>query len=51
MTGRELPRSRRALGVNALDEVPDSTWFTNRLGVRDLLAKPLSRKALIHDRP
>jgi hypothetical protein len=32
----ELPRDRRALGVNALDEVPDSTWFTNRIGVRDL---------------
>jgi hypothetical protein len=32
----ELPRQRRALGVNALDEVPDSTWFTNRIGVRDL---------------
>ncbi len=26
----ELPRIQRALGVNALDDVPDSTWFTNR---------------------
>jgi hypothetical protein len=32
----ELPRPQRAVGVNALDEVPDSTWFTNRIGVRDL---------------
>jgi hypothetical protein len=32
----ELPRTTRALGVNALDEVPDSTWFTNRVGVRDV---------------
>lgn len=32
----DLPRERRALGVNALDEVPNSTWFTNRIGVRDL---------------
>ncbi|HEU4733395.1 MAG TPA: hypothetical protein VFT22_36130 [Kofleriaceae bacterium] len=32
----ELPRDRRSLAVNALDEVPDSTWFTNRIGVRDL---------------
>ena len=31
----ELPPQRRALGVNALDEVPNSTWFTNRIGVRD----------------
>ncbi len=30
----QLPRSRRALGVDALDEVPDSTWFTDRIGVR-----------------
>lgn len=32
----ELPRTGPARGVNALDEVPDSTWFTNRIGVRDL---------------
>ena len=32
----ELPRTQRALGSNALDEVPDSTWFTNRIGARDL---------------
>ena len=32
----ELHRPRRALGVNALDEVPNSTWFTNRIGVRDI---------------
>lgn len=29
------PRERKpALDTNALDEVPSSTWFTNRLGVR-----------------
>ncbi len=27
---------RRAADVNAIDEVPDSTWFTNRIGTRDL---------------
>jgi hypothetical protein len=32
----ELHRPQRALGVNALDEVPDSTWFTNRIGARDM---------------
>jgi hypothetical protein len=26
----------RAVNVNTIDEVPDSTWFTNRIGVRDL---------------
>jgi len=38
-----LTRERRALGVNALDEVPDSTWFTNRIGVRNLTADELRR--------
>jgi len=37
----ELPRPRRALCVNALDEVPDSTWFTNRIGVRDVSLEEL----------
>jgi hypothetical protein len=32
----ELRGPQRALGVNAYDEVPDSTWFTNRIGVREL---------------
>jgi hypothetical protein len=32
----ELRRARRARGVNALDEVPDSTWFTNRIGTQAL---------------
>ncbi|MDQ3336559.1 MAG: hypothetical protein M4D80_15435 [Myxococcota bacterium] len=31
--GLRLERDRRALGINALDEVPDSTWFTNRRGL------------------
>jgi hypothetical protein len=29
----ELPRHRRAQGVNAIDDVPDSTWFTHRRGL------------------
>jgi hypothetical protein len=32
---------RRALGTNALDEVPNSTWFTNRLGAREVTADEL----------
>jgi hypothetical protein len=41
--GLELPRPRRALGVNALDEVPDSTWFTNRIGARELTPDEVRR--------
>jgi hypothetical protein len=29
-------RNVRAMNVNTLDEVPDSSWFTNRIGRRDL---------------
>ncbi|HEU0034539.1 MAG TPA: hypothetical protein VFQ53_28140 [Kofleriaceae bacterium] len=39
----ELPRHQRARGVNALDEVPDSTWFTNRIGVRTLTPDEIRR--------
>ena len=31
-----------ALGVNSLDQVPDSTWFENRIGVR-----PVSRQEVL----
>jgi hypothetical protein len=32
----QMRRVHRAANVNSLDEVADSTWFTNRIGVRDL---------------
>ncbi|HEY1558123.1 MAG TPA: hypothetical protein VGF94_25005 [Kofleriaceae bacterium] len=31
-----LPDTHRAGDVNAVDEVPDSTWFQNRIGEREL---------------
>jgi hypothetical protein len=36
-------RNVRAINVNTLDEVPDSSWFTNRIGVRDLSTAELAR--------
>jgi len=39
----ELRRDRRALGVNSLDEVPDSTWFTNRVGMREVTTDEIRR--------
>lgn len=33
----------RAVNVNTLGEVPDSSWFTNRIGVRDLTVEELKR--------
>jgi hypothetical protein len=38
----ELHRHERARGINALDEVPNSTWFTNRIGVRALSAEEIA---------
>jgi len=32
-----------AVNVNTLDEVPDSSWFTNRIGVRDLSLPEIAR--------
>jgi hypothetical protein len=34
---------RRALNVNTLDEVPDSSWFTNRIGMRPLSLDEIAR--------
>ena len=34
---------RRAMNVNTIDEVPDSSWFTNRVGMRRLTADDLRR--------
>ena len=40
----ETVRSRgRALNVNTLDEVPDSSWFTNRLGRYDMTIEDVVR--------
>ena len=34
---------RRAIDVNVIDEVPDSSWFTNRIGSRPLSAEAIRR--------
>jgi hypothetical protein len=47
----DLPRDRRALGVNSLDEVPDSTWFTNRIGTRDMTIDEVRNGPLTIDSP
>lgn len=47
----ELHPSKRVKDVNALDEVPDSTWFTNRIGVRDLTLDELRRGPTVDPSP
>ena len=36
---------KRAVNVNTMDEVPDSTWFTNRIGVRAMPVREIVRGA------
>ena len=33
-TSRREPSNTRARNINTIDEVPDSSWFTNRIGTR-----------------
>ena len=39
----ELPDAERAWNVNALEEVPDSAWFQNRLGRRSFTPSEIAR--------
>ena len=40
---RRKPSNSRAQNLNTIDEVPDSSWFTNRVGTRTFSAEELSR--------
>ena len=40
-TPRKVPTQPRAQNVNTIDEVPDSSWFTNRVGARALTPEEL----------
>ena len=36
-------RDVRAMNVNTMDEVPDSSWFTNRIGTREMTLEEIVR--------
>ena len=38
-----------AINVNSMDEVPDSSWFTNRIGMNDVTLDALARGACPED--
>jgi hypothetical protein len=42
-TPRRVPANIRAGNVNTIDEVPDSSWFTNRIGARALTTDEVVR--------
>ena len=39
------PSGLRAKNINTIDEVPDSSWFTNRVGTRPVTTDELVRAA------
>ena len=43
VAGQETPVSRRAANVNTVDEVPNSSWFTNRLGYRPMSPEEIAK--------
>jgi hypothetical protein len=36
VVSRRTPSNTRAQNINTIDEVPDSSWFSNRIGTREL---------------
>ncbi|BCS35864.1 hypothetical protein TBR22_A50990 [Luteitalea sp. TBR-22] len=43
VTAGKAPTNTRAGNINTVDEVPDSSWFTNRIGARPITAAELQR--------
>jgi len=42
-----IPSGRRAQNINTIDELPDSSWFTNRIGTRALTTDELVRGPIV----
>ena len=51
LSGRPDGEIPRAVNVNTLGEVPDSSWFENRMGARTMTVEELVRGALRGDGP
>ena len=51
VTPRRPQASVRAQNVNTIDEVPDSSWFTNRIGTRDLTVEEAVRGPVVGPAP
>jgi hypothetical protein len=43
VTARRVPSNLRAGNLNTIDEVPDSSWFTNRIGAQAITPETLAR--------
>jgi hypothetical protein len=51
VTTRRVPANIRAQNVNTIDEVPDSSWFTNRIGTRAMTVDELRRGPVVGPAP
>jgi hypothetical protein len=51
ITSRYEPSGLRAKNVNTIDEVPDSSWFTNRIGTSTLTPEDVTRGPIISPPP
>jgi hypothetical protein len=51
VTPRQVPSGIRAGNVNTIDEVPDSGWFTNRIGSRALTVEEVVRGPVVGPAP
>ena len=51
VTAGYKPSGLRAKNINTIDEVPDSSWFTNRIGTRAITTDELVRGANVGDPP
>jgi len=45
------PSGKRAGNLNTIDDVPDSSWFTNRIGARTLTVEEIVRGPIVGDPP
>ena len=51
VTSKYKPSGLRAKNINTIDEVPDSSWFTNRIGTRPISNEELIRGANVGTPP
>jgi hypothetical protein len=51
VTPKYQPSGLRALNVNTIDEVPDSSWFTNRIGTTAITPEQLARGPIVDPPP
>lgn len=51
VTSGYKPTGLRAKNVNTIDEVPDSSWFTNRIGVTPITAEQITRGTIVGPPP